>query len=109
MLFRSVIKTLESGVWASGAGTNRVAEFEEAFRKYIGSEECVSVNSGTAALNLALLQFDIKNKQVLVPSLTFVSTISAILLAGAKPIFVDVNKLVHFLFFSSECLYNLHP
>ena len=88
----AVLSVLQSGVWASGAGKGKVEEFENEFNKYVGSEQCVTLNSGTAALNLALMQLDIKNKEVLVPSLTFVSTVHAILFAGAKPVFVDVNE-----------------
>jgi len=89
---RAIIEVLESGVWASGAGVGKVSEFEDEFSKYIGSDDCVALNSGTAALHLALMQMDLKNKEVLVPSLTFVSTAHAILQAGAKPVFVDVDE-----------------
>ena len=50
----SVQKVLDSHFWASGAGTNSVKKFEEKFKKYVKSKDCVAVNSGTAALNLAL-------------------------------------------------------
>ncbi len=89
---KALIKTLQSHFWASGAGRGRVNEFEDAFRKYIDCDSCVAVNSGTAALHLALQQLDIKGKDVLVPSLTFVSTVSSILHCGGKPIFIDVDE-----------------
>ena len=73
-----IIETLRSHVWASGSGTNTVYDFEQKFKKYVNAKECVAVNSGTAALNLALSVIDIKQKEVIVPSLTFVSTINAI-------------------------------
>ena len=66
-------------------------KFEYEFKNYIGSQDCVAVNSGTAALNLALSLIDIKNKEVLLPSLSFVSTAHAIIVNGGKPIFVDVE------------------
>lgn len=84
-------KILKSGFWASGAGTGFVFEFEKKFQKYIGSKECISVNSGTAALHLALSVLDLKNKEVILPSLSFVSTAHAILYNGGKPVFVDVD------------------
>ena len=87
----SVERVLNSHFWASGAGTNSVIKFEQKFKKYVGSNECVAVNSGTAALNLALSLSDIKNKEVIVSSLTFVSTVNAIKLNQGKPIFCDVN------------------
>ncbi len=89
---RSINEVLHSRFWASGAGTGKVAEFEEEFNAYIGSNCCVALNSGTAALHLAILQLDVKDKEVLVPSLTFVSTIHAILYGGGKPLFVDVEE-----------------
>jgi dTDP-4-amino-4,6-dideoxygalactose transaminase len=84
-------KILKSGFWASGSGTGYVQKFEEKFNDYIGSNACVAVNSGTAALHLALHLEDIKNKEVILPSLSFVSTAHAILYNGGKPIFVDVD------------------
>ncbi len=84
-------KILRSGFWASGAGTGKVSEFEKKFSKYTGSKFCVAVNSGTAALHLALSLMDIKNKEVIIPSLSFVSTAHAVVYNGGKPVFVDVD------------------
>ena len=84
-------KTLKSKFWASGQGVGHVLKFENNFRKFIGSDSCSAVNSGTAALNLALSLLDIKNKQVILPSLSFVSTAHCILLNGGIPKFVDVD------------------
>ena len=87
----AVIKVLKSRFWASGGGQGFVKKFENKFRDYIGTKSCIAVNSGTSALNLALSLVDIKNKEVIVPSLTFVSTIHSIILNGGKPIFVDID------------------
>ncbi len=89
---KCVTKTLKSGFWASGAGTGNVLKFEKLFEKYTNSKKCIAVNSGTAALHLALSLFDIKNKEVILPSLSFVSTAHAILYNGGIPIFADVKK-----------------
>jgi perosamine synthetase len=89
---KSIIKVLRSKHWASGSGSGNVEKFESQFNNYIGSKDSVAVNSGTSALNLALSLVNIKNKEVIVPSLTFVSTIHAIKLNGGKPIFVDVDE-----------------
>jgi len=86
-----LVKTLKSHFWASGSGVGNVLKFENSFKKYVNSDECVAVNSGTAALNLALSLVDIKNKEVILPSLTFVSTAHAVILNGGKPVFVDVD------------------
>tara|TARA_Y100001936_G_scaffold188676_1_gene187013 strand:+ start:1093 stop:2181 length:1089 start_codon:yes stop_codon:yes gene_type:complete len=88
---KSITKTLHSHFWASGAGTNLVNEFEQKFKTYVSSKDCIAVNSGTAALNLALSLVDIKNKDVIVPSLTFVSTVNAIKFNNGNPIFIDID------------------
>tara|TARA_Y100000741_G_scaffold361540_1_gene345720 strand:+ start:380 stop:1462 length:1083 start_codon:yes stop_codon:yes gene_type:complete len=84
-------KVLKSKYWASGSGNGKVKEFEIKFKKFLKTKECIAVNSGTAALNLALSLFNIKNKEVILPSLTFVSTAHAIIENGGIPKFVDVN------------------
>lgn len=88
---KKAVKTLMSGFWASGAGGGQVQEFEKNFKKFINSKSCVSVNSGTAALHLAATLCDIKGKEVILPSLSFVSTAHAIMYNGGIPVFVDVN------------------
>lgn len=88
---KEIIKTLESGFWASGSGQRQVKKFEKKFQKFVNAKECIAVSNGTAALHLALSIFDIKNKEVIIPSLSFVSTAHAIVYNGGKPIFVDVE------------------
>ena len=88
---RIIQQVLTSGFWASGAGIGNVKVFEKKFQKYIGSKSCVAVNSGTAALQLALSIPNIKGKEVILPSLTFVSTAHSVVYNGGKPVFVDVD------------------
>ena len=88
---KKIVKTLKSGFWASGAGGGQVYEFETKFKKFINSKSCVSVNSGTAALHLAASLCNIKGKEVILPSLSFVSTAHAIMYNGGTPVFVDVD------------------
>ncbi len=88
---KAIQKTLKSGFWASGAGVRNVKKFEDKFNYYIKSKYCVAVNSGTAALHLALSLFNIKNSEVIVPSLSFISTANAVIYNGGKPVFVDVD------------------
>jgi perosamine synthetase len=84
-------EVLQSHNWASGAGAGKVKEFEEKFNAYIGSKDVVAVNSGTAALHLALSVLGVEGKDVLMPSLTFVSTAHAAVYNGGRPVFVDVD------------------
>ena len=87
----AIVKVLDSKFWASGSGSGNVLKFENEFKKYTRSKSCVAVNSGTAALNLALSLFDIKNKEVILPSLSFVSTAHCIVENGGIPVFVDIE------------------
>ena len=88
---KAVLETLRSKFWASGAGVGNVSIFENKFKKYTNANECLAVNSGTAALNIALSLLDIKNKEVVIPSLSFISTANCVLLNGGIPKFVDVD------------------
>ncbi len=85
----AVREVLLSGNYVSG---RRVAEFEKRFAEYIGVEYAVAVNSGTAALQLALGGLGIGvGDEVLVPALTFFATVSSVIMQGAVPIFVDID------------------
>jgi len=88
---QKIFQVLESKFWASGAGKGNVLKFENQFKKYLGSDDCIAVNSGTSALNLALSLIDIKNKEVILPSLSFVSTAHAVIINGGTPVFVDIE------------------
>jgi perosamine synthetase len=85
-------KILKSHFWASGAGTGLVKKFEDEFSNFVDSKTCIAVNSGTAALHLALSLFDIKNKEVILPALSFASTAHAIKYNGGIPKFVDISE-----------------
>ena len=88
---QKISQVLESKFWASGSGTRNVLKFENQFKKYLGSDDCIAVNSGTSALNLALSLSNIKNKEVILPSLSFVSTAHAVIINGGIPVFVDIK------------------
>ena len=72
----------------------QVTAFEKSFAGYIGSAFCVGVNSGTAALQLALMACGIgQGDEVIVPSFTFFATAEAVSVLGAVPVFVDVDPV----------------
>jgi dTDP-4-amino-4,6-dideoxygalactose transaminase len=86
---RAVVEALESGQLAQGP---RVAAFEGAFAEYTGVRHAVAVNSGTAALHLALLAHGIgAGDEVIVPAFSFAATANVVLQTGARPVFVDVR------------------
>jgi perosamine synthetase len=85
----AVAEVLKSG-WV-GLGP-RTAQFEKEFAEYLGSPFCVALNSGTAALHLAMLSLNLREgDEVLVTPITFVSTVHVIKYVGATPVFVDVE------------------
>ena len=83
----AVTKIIKRGTsWAVGP---EIAEFEEKLAKYVGTKYALTFNSGTSALHILLLAHNIKDKEVIVPSFTFVATASAVVLAGGKPVFAE--------------------
>ncbi len=88
----SAIKEIFERSWV-GLGP-KVNEFEKEWATFIGCEQAVGVNSATAALHLALACFGFpEGKKVLVPSLTFASTATAILYNRLIPVFVDSDPI----------------
>lgn len=86
---RAVTRVLESGNYVSG---RQVEIFEELFADYLGMDHAVAVNSGTAALHAAIAATGLgPGDEVIVPGLTFFSTVSAVIHAGAKPVFCDID------------------
>ena len=89
-LLEAVSKVLDHGKFVLG---EEVAEFERRFAKLCGVPYAVGLNSGTDALILALRGLGIgPGDEVITVSNSFVSSVSSIILAGAKPVFVDVGK-----------------
>ncbi len=90
---QAVVKVLRSGMLTSGLGAGpEVSAFEKNFADFTGAKHAVAVNTGTAALHSAVLAVGVKQgDEVILPSFTFVATAEAIVLAGAKPVFADID------------------
>jgi dTDP-4-amino-4,6-dideoxygalactose transaminase len=90
---KAVVKVMKSGVLTHGLGSGpMVTKFEKAFAKFVKAKHAIAVNAGTSALHLAIAGAGIKRgDEVILPSFTFVSTAEIIAMAGAKPVFVDIN------------------
>ena len=87
----AVTKTIKSCWWGAGP---QVEKFEEEFKNYIGTKHAVALNSGTAALHLAIKALNLpKNSEIIVPAITFISTAFAPLYNGHKVVFADVDEL----------------
>ena len=85
-----VLEAVRSG-WVSSIGAF-VARFEEEFAASVGCDFAVSASNGTDALFLTLRALGVgAGHEVIVPSVTFVAVASAVVRAGAVPVFVDIH------------------
>ena len=66
-------------------------QFERQFAKFCGVPHAVTVNSGTSSLEIILRALDIQGRDVLVPTNTFFATAAAVVHAGGRPVFVDMD------------------
>ncbi len=85
---KAVLEVMDSGMLAHGEWVRR---FEGDFAEYIGTKESVATTSGTQALILALEALDVRGKEVIVPSFTFIASATSVIRAGGIPVFADVN------------------
>jgi dTDP-4-amino-4,6-dideoxygalactose transaminase len=86
---KQAVNAVMDSKWISAG--SKTAEFESRFAEMNGVQHAVAVNSGTAALHLAVLCLGIgPGDEVIVPSLTFAATANAVYYTGARPVFADV-------------------
>ena len=86
----AVTAVLRSGIIAQGS---KVEEFEKEFAGFVSTKYAVAVNSGTAALHIALLAHGIgKGDEVITSPFTFIATANSILFTGARPVFADIEE-----------------
>jgi len=84
-----VVACLESGWITTGP---RVKKFEEALKAYLGAPHVLAIANATAGLHLALAALDLQpGDEVITTPMTFAATLNVIVLAGAKPVLVDVE------------------
>jgi perosamine synthetase len=84
----AITDILASGVLTLGPFTH---QFEDAFAAAHGSSHAVATSSGTAALEILLRSVDVAGRDVIVPANTFYATAAAVLGAGARPVFADID------------------
>lgn len=86
----AILDVIRSGRYIGG---QPVAEFEEQFGQFVGSQYCIGCNSGTDALLLALRALNIgPGDEVITTPFTFIATAEMVTLTGAKPVFIDIDR-----------------
>ena len=89
-LIADFVKVLDSGRYVSGPG---VEKFENEFANYVGANFGIGLSTGSAAVELALKAVGVeKGDEVIVPSMTFIASIEAILEADAVPVLIDIDE-----------------
>ena len=89
-ILRAVRETLDSGQYILGP---HVSSFETKFAEYLGVSHVIGVGSGTEALHIALRSLGVgAGDEVITTANTAVATVAAIVMAGAKPVFVDIDE-----------------
>ncbi len=86
---KAIRSTIASSCFIMGAA---VAELEEKIAEYCGTKYAIGLNSGSDALLASIKALDIgPNDEVVVPSYTYIASVETVLLAGAKPVLVDID------------------
>ncbi|MFX0133720.1 MAG: DegT/DnrJ/EryC1/StrS family aminotransferase [Candidatus Hodarchaeota archaeon] len=86
----AVAEVLRSGYYVQGP---KVKQFEQDFAKYIGTTQAIATNSGTSALHIAIAAAGIgPGDEVIVPAITFFSTVTSVIHNNAIPIFADIDR-----------------
>ncbi len=84
-----VVACLKSGWITTGP---RVKQFEDALKAYLGAPQVLALTSATAGLHLVLVALQLKpGDEVITTPMTFAATLNTIVLAGGKPVLVDVE------------------
>lgn len=87
----ALIEYLDSGGWLTEF--KRTKEFEQMIADYVGSKYVSVVNNGTVSLAVAVMALGIKGEdEVIVPDYTMIASANAIILAGVKPVLVDIDR-----------------
>lgn len=86
----AVSEVFQSG-WITTGPKNQA--LEQAFIELTGNQHAIAVSSATAGMHVALMALDLQpGDEVITPSLTWVSTLNMIVLLGAEPVMIDINR-----------------
>src|SRR2546428_4317423 len=83
-----VARILESGTMILGPYTEK---FEKEFARHVGTKHALATSSCTSALEIAMRFFDVRNREVVVPTNTFIACPNSVVFAGGNPVFADID------------------
>ncbi|MGB3096468.1 MAG: DegT/DnrJ/EryC1/StrS family aminotransferase [Candidatus Deferrimicrobiaceae bacterium] len=90
---REMEDVLQGGLFIMGP---KGSELEKRLADYVGAKHAIGCSSGTDALVLALMAYGVKaGDEIVTTPFTFVATAEAVMLAGAKPVFVDIDPVTY--------------
>src|SRR5215469_11221235 len=89
-ILAAVSAVIDKNAFVLGPG---VDAFERRFAAFCEAKHCVAVNTGTAALHVALAAYGVgAGDEVITQANTFIATVAAIMYTGARPVLVDVTE-----------------
>jgi perosamine synthetase len=89
LVLRDIAVVLREGLLSNGHYTQ---EFERKFCEYTKVKHAVALNSGASSLEVPLRYFKVNDREVIVPTNTFVATPNSVVFAGGRPVFVDMRE-----------------
>ncbi len=88
----AIMQVIDETAFVGDPGNRFVAQFETDFAAYVGTKHCIGCANGTDSIEILLRAHGIgAGDEVLVPAMTWISTASAVVSVGAKPVFVDID------------------
>ena len=87
-ILNRIDESLQRGELSQG---RNVEEFERRFEAYSGIRHAIAVNNGTSAIEIVMRILDVKGKEVLLPTNTFLATATGVLFAGGSVRLLDVD------------------
>ena len=89
LVLSDIEESLRNGILTNGP---RIQEFEKKFCEYTNLKNAVAVSSGASSLEIPLRYFGVKDREVIVPTNTFVATPNSVVFAGGRPVFADMKE-----------------
>lgn len=92
----AIMQVIDETAFVGDPGNRFVGQFETEFAQYIGTKHCIGCANGTDSIEILLRAHGVgAGDEVIVPAMTWISTASAVVSVGAKPVFVDIDPVYY--------------